>query len=298
MSDASREPFSDYLSRLDALGFRPSSARGQNFLLDPTLHRVIAEASGAGPRDVVLEIGVGLGFLTRELSTRAGAVVGVEIDERLHAVAGEDLAASKNVRLVLADALGGPGGCLPAAVEEALAAAAEGRDRLLVVGNLPYAASGPLLAELVARRQLPDVVVVLVQKELGDRLAAGPEQEDYGGLSALVQSVYAVERLRSVGAEVFRPRPKVASAIVRMTRRPDADRLDANDRRGLQVFLRALFGKRRKVLRTTLAEAAAAVSRPMPPVPAELLARRAETLDPDELVGLYRATAGRPGGSA
>lgn len=297
MSDAARESFPDYLRRLEALGFRPSSTRGQNFLLDPTLHRVIAEASGAGPNDVVLEIGVGLGFLTRELAPRAGAVVGVEIDERLFAIAGEDLAGTANVRLVLADALGGSGGSLPPAVVEAVDAALVGRERLLVVGNLPYAASGPLLAELAVRERLPDGITALVQKELGDRLAAGVEQEDYGGLSALLQSVYTVERLRTVGTEVFRPRPKVASAIVRLVRRPDASRLTAKDRRSLQIFLRTLFGKRRKVLRTTLAEAARAIGRSLPTLPAELLARRAETLGPDELVALFRATSEAAQGS-
>lgn len=296
MSETGRESFPDYLRRLEALGFRPSSTRGQNFLLDPTLHRVIAEASGAGPNDVVLEIGVGLGFLTRELAPRVGAVVGVEIDERLFAIAGEDLAASANVQLVLADALGGPGGSLPPSVVEAVEHALVGRDRLFVVGNLPYAASGPLLAELTARERLPDGITALVQKELGDRLAAGVDQDDYGGLSALLQSVYTVERLRTVGTEVFRPRPKVASAIVRLRLRPDAARLSATERRALQVFLRTLFGKRRKVLRTTLAEAANAIHRSVPPLPAELLARRAETLAPDELVALFRAThASAPG---
>ena len=92
MTASSRDPFRAYRARLEALGFRPSSARGQNFLLDPSLHRWIADTAGPGANDVVLEIGVGLGFLTRELAGRAGSVLGVEIDKRLFGVAGKELA--------------------------------------------------------------------------------------------------------------------------------------------------------------------------------------------------------------
>jgi 16S rRNA (adenine1518-N6/adenine1519-N6)-dimethyltransferase len=285
-----RDAFSDYRTRLDALGFKPSSVRGQNFLLDPNLHRVIADAADCGKNDLVLEVGVGLGFLTREIALRAGAVVGVEIDERLFQVASEDLKEHGNVHLVLADALGGPGGSLPQSVRDAIAERMPMGGSLLVVGNLPYAASGPLLAGLACGDRLPERIVALVQKELADRLAAPMGHEDYGGLSALLQSFYDVERLRTVGSEVFRPRPKVASAICRLRLAEDARSWTAADRRGLQGFLRALFGKRRKALRTMLAEAAAAIGAVMKDEPAELLQRRAESLSPAELIALYRRT--------
>ena len=289
VTDSARDSFANYRERLDALGFRPSSTRGQNFLLDPTLHRVIAGAAESSDRDVVLEIGVGLGFLTRELALVAGFVLGVEIDSRLHAVASEDLASFRNVEIVRADALSGPGGSLPEVVRTRLDQALTDREEFLVVGNLPYAASGPLLAELFCLPRLPDRIVVLVQRELGDRLAAKAGSEDYGGLSALLQSAYAVERLRTVGAEVFRPRPKVASAIVRLRRRADTDRFQPADRRALQQFVRVLFGKRRKVLRTTVTEAAAAIGSGFPDLPESVLQRRAETLAPDEMVELFHA---------
>lgn len=291
MSTESRDAFADYRARLDALGFKPSSVRGQNFLLDPTLHRVIADAAECGPADLVLEVGVGLGFLTRELAQRAAAVVGVEIDERLFSVAGEDLRVRHNVTLVLADALGGPGGSLPESVREALRARMQPRGAFLVVGNLPYAASGPLLAELACFDPLPDRIVVLVQKELGDRLAAKCGEDDYGGLSALLQTFYSVERLRTVGSEVFRPRPKVASAICRLRRRDTASSWTAVDRRLFQRFLRALFGKRRKALSTTFGEAAAAIDAAAPSLGHDLLRRRAESLTPEELVALFRLLA-------
>ncbi len=290
MSSAPRDTFADYRARLDALGFKPSSVRGQNFLLDPTLHRVIADAAECGPRDLVLEVGVGLGFLTRELADRAGFVVGVEIDDRLHQVASEDLRDRSNVALVLADALGGEGGSLPESVRVVLREKAPKDGAFLVVGNLPYSASGPLLAELACFETLPDRIVVLVQKELGDRLAAKCGDDDYGGLSALLQTYYVVERLRSVGSEVFRPRPKVASAICRMRRRDSASSWSAAQRRAMQLFLRSLFGKRRKALSTTLTEAAAAIGARAPTVAEPMQKRRAESLSPEELVLLFRLT--------
>lgn len=295
MSDAARDPFSQYKARLDAIGFRPSSTRGQNFLLDPTLHRWIAEAAAPTAADLVLEIGVGLGFLTRELAVRAGRVLGVEIDERLFEVASGELRSHGNCELLLADALGGAGGAIHPDVVAAIAAQLPAGGQLLVVANLPYAVSGPLLAELSCLDRAPDRIVVLVQRELGLRLAAGPSSKDYGGLAAQLQAAYAVEYLRTVGAEVFRPRPKVASAIVRLVRRRDAPLVDAADRRSFQAFVRVLFGKRRKVLRTTLAEAAAAIGRPMPGISGELSGRRAEELGPDQLVGLWRQVAGGGG---
>lgn len=294
---APRDPFAHYRARLAAAGFRPSSARGQNFLLDPTLHRWIAEAAAPGPRDVVLEIGVGLGFLTRELAARARTVVGVEIDERLVAVAGPELRALGNVALVTGDALGGPGRRLSPAVAEALAAALAGGGRLLVVANLPYSVSGPLLAELAQLPRVPDAAVVLLQRELAERCAAAPGSRAYGGLGALLQSAFTARVLRTVPPEVFRPRPKVASAVIRLERRTPLPLPEEACRQAFARFLRALFGQRRKTLRTTLPRALAAASAPgagglpgdLPAdLPADLLARRAEALGADELVALWR----------
>jgi len=291
VTTAGRDPFARYRERLDAVGFRPSSTRGQNFLLDPSLHRCIADAAAPRATDLVLEVGVGLGFLTRELAPRCAALVGVEIDDRLLAIARDELRPFANVELVLADAIGGDGGTLHPAVTAALAARQPADGAFLVVANLPYAASGPLLAELSCLHRAPDRIVVLVQRELAQRLAAAPGSSDYGGLAAQLQVGYAIEQLRTVGAEVFRPRPKVQSALLRLERRADAPVLPAAARRQFSAFARTLFGKRRKVLRTTLAEAAAAIGGQLPALGEALLARRAETLTPRELLDLWARTA-------
>lgn len=281
---AERDAFSVFRARLDALGFHPSSALGQNFLLDPSLHRWIAERAAPGAADTVVEIGVGLGFLTRELAARAGRVVAVEIDGRLFALARADLADLGNLEWVHGDALAGPGRSLHPAIAAAAPAAAGGE--LLVVANLPYAVSGPLLAELMALPHLPKRCVLLVQKELAQRVAAPCGAADYGGLSASVQALFTARSLRDVPPQVFRPRPKVTSAILELSRRDDAPLVGASavDRRGFAAFVRQLFQQRRKALRTTLPAAAAAVGCAPPALPAEVLAARAEAIAPDTLV--------------
>ena len=285
---APRDPFSRYRDQLAAVGFRPSTSRGQNFLLDASLHRWIAEQAGAGAQDTVVEIGVGLGFLTRELAVSAGRLLAVEIEPRLLEIARRELGDCERVEWLLADALGGPGRTLAPRICE-VAAAREGR--LLVVANLPYSVSGPLLAELAQLPDAPDRVVVLVQRELGQRLAAKVGHELYGGLSALVQSLFDVRSLRDVSPSVFRPRPKVWSSIIQLERRADvADALQPADaRRRFARFVRRLFGQRRKTLRTTVAAAAEELGLAPPPLPVDLAPRRAEELAPEQLLGLWQS---------
>jgi 16S rRNA (adenine1518-N6/adenine1519-N6)-dimethyltransferase len=288
---AERDPFSVLRARMDAIGFRPSSVLGQNFLLDPSLHRWIAERAAPTAADTVVEIGVGLGFLTRELAARAGRVVAVEIDDRLLQLAQEELAGVTNVHWVHGDALAGPGRTLHPEIVAAVAGVAAAGARCLVVANLPYAVSGPLLAELVALPAVPARCVLLVQKEMAQRVAAPPGGDDYGSLSALLQSVARVQVLRDVPPQVFRPRPKVVSAILEAVRDDAAPlaRAEAAERRAYAGFVRQLFQQRRKVLRTTLAAAAAAVGRQPPALAADLQNARAESLGPARLVELFRA---------
>ena len=293
MTDAGRDPFAHYRRELAAMGFRPSSARGQNFLLDPSLHRWIADAAAPAADDTVLEIGTGLGFLTRELAPRCARLIGVEVDRRLWSLGSRELAAHANVTLLCADALGGPDGQLHPDVVAAVSARAPGA-AFVVVANLPYAVSGPLLAELTCLAEPPQRAVVLVQKELGDRVAAGAATADYGGLSALVQSVFAVRQLRVVPPDVFRPRPKVASVVLRLDRHAQLALPAAVQRREFARFLRRLFQQRRKTLRSTLPPAAAAAGGALPAdLPPALLARRAEELDTGNLLDLWRQVAGR-----
>ncbi len=289
---AERQAFADYRARLEALGFQPSTTLGQNFLLDPTLHRWLADEAAVAATDTVVEIGVGLGFLTRELASRAGRVVGVEIDERLFAIARAELAGHTNVELVAGDALGGPGRSLRPEIAAAGLSARERGGLFVIVANLPYSISGPLLAEMVALPELPDRAVLLVQKEMAQRVAARPGTPDYGGLAVLVQSVFSARLLRLVPPEVFRPRPRVMSAVLGLSRRADAapTLVTAAARSEFARFVRRLFQQRRKAMRQTLPAAAGAIGRRAPDLP-ELARQRAEQLAPDEIVALWAACA-------
>jgi 16S rRNA (adenine1518-N6/adenine1519-N6)-dimethyltransferase len=283
-----RDPFQRYRDRMAAVGFRPSSTLGQNFLLDPSLHRWIAECAAPTAADTVVEIGVGLGFLTRELVARAGRVVGVELDARLLTIAQEELGAPGHLAWIAGDALGGAGRTLHPAILAALAEPVGTGGRRLVVANLPYAVSGPLLAELVAAEPAIDAAVLLVQKELAQRVAAAAGTPEYGGLSAAVQSTFRAELLRDVPPDVFRPRPKVVSAVLRLERHDDAIGGSAAERREFLTFVRHLFRQRRKALRTTLPAAAAAIGRQPPAVADSMLQQRAETIPPAVLVEWWR----------
>lgn len=291
-----REPFQRYLAKMAAAGFRPSSTLGQNFLLDPSLHRWLAERAAPTAADIVVEIGVGLGFLTRELAQHAKRVVGIEIDERLLSLTRDELRDVSNIEWILADALDGPGRSLLPAIAAAGQAAVVAGGRFLVVANLPYSVSGPLLAELAALDPLPARAVLLVQKEMAMRVAARPGTADYGGLSANVQAAFATQVLRDVSPQVFRPRPKVVSAVLQLDRRDDAAAALASgaSRRDFGTFVRQLFQQRRKVLRKTLAAAAAAVGK-LPPVLSEVeLQGRAEQVAPDVLIQWWQACRKAP----
>lgn len=287
-----RDPFASFLARMEAVGFRPSSVLGQNFLLDPSLHRFLADRAGPTAADTVVEIGVGLGFLTRELAARAGAVLAVEIDARLLQLAREDLGAAANITWVHADALSGPDRSLCPAIAAATPAAAGGRT--LVVANLPYSVSGPLLAELCALPQLPERCVLLVQKELAQRIAAPAGDPEYGGLAVQVQALYQARLVRDVGPQVFRPRPKVVSAVLALERRTDSPLVGRNGtaRRNFGVFVRQLFQQRRKALRTTLPAAATAAGHQPVAWEETLLAGRAEAATADVIAGWWRRSAG------
>jgi 16S rRNA (adenine1518-N6/adenine1519-N6)-dimethyltransferase len=282
-----RDPFSRYRDQLAAVGFKPSTSRGQNFLLDPSLHRWIAEQAGPTAADTVVEIGVGLGFLTRELAARAGKVLAVEIEPRLLAIAQRELQAHNNIEWLETDALSGPGRTL---AERIVAVAEACTGRLLIIANLPYSVSGPMLAELAQLSRLPDRIVVLVQKELGQRLAASHGSGTYGGLSGLVQSMFVTRSLRDVAPAVFRPRPNVWSSVIGLDRRSDLAMAlsPAPARRRFALFLRKLFGQRRKTLRRTFALACEALERPGVGLREDWVQQRAEQLSPEELVQLWQ----------
>ena len=245
-----------------------------------TLDRV-ASAAGAGPGDLVLEVGAGLGGLTARLAATGAEVAAVEVDRALAAFLRAAFAEEPRVRVVEADALDGRGG-----LSAELLAALEGRARVRVAANLPYSIATPLLLALLRREPPPDDFVIMVQREVADRLTAVPSTPAYGPLSVLVQCVARPRRLFAVPPGAFHPAPDVSSAVVRVTPDP-ALRRAAGDLDRLERVVHAAFGLRRKTLANALEKGGvdpAALAR------AGLDGRRrAETLSPAEFLLLAGA---------
>jgi 16S rRNA (adenine1518-N6/adenine1519-N6)-dimethyltransferase len=223
-------------------GARPSQARGQNFVVDPNTVRRVARLADIGPGDRVVEVGAGVGSLTVALAETGAAVTAIEVDRRLLAALGEALAGS-GVRIVEGDALrldwtGLLGG-----------------DEWVLVANLPYNIATPLVAQLLDEVPAIDRMVVMVQREVGERLAAGVGDEAYGAVSVKVASWGSARVLGRVPASVFWPEPSVESALVEIRRDPpevQAEKLAGVDRGWLERLVRAGFGQRRKMLRRSL----------------------------------------------
>lgn len=246
-----------YLSkRLAAAGLRPVSRFGQNFLIDLNLVDLIAKSAELQKTDVVLEIGTGVGSLTTRLSDQAGAVLTVEIDNNLHQLASEELEGRTNVKLIHGDALHNKNSLRPEIMEHVRDAHGRlgGEGRFLLVANLPYNIATPIISNLLHEVPTPDVMVVTIQKELGDRIAAEPGNKDYGALSVWVQSLCDVEVVRVLPPTVFWPRPKVHSSILRLKHQPDRREKFA-DLTHFHATTRALFFHRRKFLRSVVISA-------------------------------------------
>ncbi|MFC4425390.1 16S rRNA (adenine(1518)-N(6)/adenine(1519)-N(6))-dimethyltransferase RsmA [Deinococcus navajonensis] len=213
-------------------GLRPTKSLGQNFLIDGNILRAIAEAGGAQPEVPVLEVGPGLGVLTREIAGRGAQVTALEKDERLRPVLAETLAGLK-VNVIWGDALDFDYATLPAGTR--------------VIANLPYYITGVLLSRFM---QAPGVVsaTVLVQKEVGQRLAARPGEDAYGFLSALAALYGTVKHVRDVPKGAFLPAPDVTSSVIRL----DFDRTRPAPEPALLKFVEAALHHRRKTLRNNL----------------------------------------------
>lgn len=250
-----------YLRNLfEERGLKPKNKLGQSFLIDLNLLDVLVQAAELSKDDIVLEVGTGTGSLTVRLAQAARAVVGIEIDPAFVALTEEATAAQTNVLLVQTDVLKGKNvlhprvlGALHDVIRRSNAApGTEGPGRLKLVANLPFAVATPLIGNLL-RTDLPiERMVVAVQWEIAERLAAQPGTKAYSALSVLVQSVADVEILRRLPPSVFWPRPQVASAFVRI--KPDAaKRQRVGDVVRFRSFLRDLYVHRRKNLRGALA---------------------------------------------
>ncbi len=256
------------------MSIRPKKELGQHFLADENILGVIGRLAELSPADVVLEIGAGMGVLTVFLADRVARVVSVELDRELSQTLDERLAGRPNVEVHYGDALD-------------LDLAALAPDAHKLVANLPYNVATPIVVESLDG--LPGIQrwCVMVQREVADRFFAAPSTKAYGAVSVLVQLSARRTGFHAISRGVFRPQPKVDSALVAFERTALPD-----DFPRIKTVVEASFAHRRKTLANSLelsgvasrdeaGEALAAIARPP--------ATRAEELSPAEFVGLTQA---------
>jgi len=226
---------------LDRHGVRPSRALGQNFVVDPNTVRRVVRLAGVQAGDQVVEVGAGMGALTLALAESGAQVTAVERDRHLLPVLEEVLEhADPRPTIVAADAL-----------HLDWAAVLDGADRWHLVANLPYNVATPLVLDLLDHVPAIDRMLVMVQREVGERLSAAPGTKAYGIPSVKVAYWAEAALVGRVPANVFWPRPKVESVLVRIERRPEP--ATSADPDALFALVRAGFGHRRKMLRGALA---------------------------------------------
>jgi len=281
---------------------RPSRGKpklGQHFLIDPSAAVRIADSLGDVSHRTVLEIGPGRGALTSLLARRARRVIAIELDRVLAAQLRMNFALAPNVEIIEGDILAidfdtifgpKPGSTRPGMNHQP--------ERAQVVGNVPYFITSDILLRLFAFRRYFETVVLTVQREVADRLAAQPGKSEYGLLSATAQLYARVENLFSLPPGSFVPPPKVHSSVLRLTIEPQQEKLGVMGDAFID-FLRLSFGQKRKTLWNNLkaqydgaelkrALAAASVK---PTV-------RAETLSLPQSAAIFRALRGQNGDSA
>ena len=228
--------------RLLARGIKPRKKWGQNFLTRPEIAEKIVDAAGVTAHDTVVEIGPGAGALTGLLTQRAHKVIAIEFDNGLADLLTEDLGDLPRLSILNGDVL-----------EQDLGALLAEGEKAIVVGNVPYAITTPILEWLIAQRQHVAHGVVLVQREYAARLAAAPNTEDYGSLTVFARYYLRLEPLFHVPPGAFWPKPLVESTLVKLRFRTEPP-VEVPDEQRLFTIVRAAFGQRRKTLNNALAE--------------------------------------------
>lgn len=229
---------------LKKYGFSFKKSLGQNFLIDPNvLHNIVSHAK-LTKESAAIEIGPGIGALTEHLARTAGQVVAFEIDQRLLPVLKDTLSPYDNVEIVHSD-------ILKANVLDVMQEKLAGFKDVMVVANLPYYVTTPILIKLLMERLPIRGMVVMMQKEVADRITASPSTKAYGSLSIAIQYYMKAEIAMTVPKTVFIPQPNVDSAVIKLTRHETAP-VSVQDEEFLFTVSRSSFAQRRKTILNNL----------------------------------------------
>jgi 16S rRNA (adenine1518-N6/adenine1519-N6)-dimethyltransferase len=295
-SELPRQTLSYLRNLLAERGIKPKGKLGQNFLIDLNVLDLVVRTAELTHDDLVLEVGSGTGTLTSRLAQAAGAVVTVDVDPAFYLLTSELMLSQPNVRPMQADALRTKNEINPT-----IFTALDDQARQFhcthrkLVANLPYVVATPVICNLLISPMPFDLMVVMVQWEIAERMTALPNTNAYSSLAVLVQSLADVTIIRRLAPTVFWPKPQVESAIVKIA--PNAEkRAKVGDVQKFRTFLRDLYSHRRKNLRGALAGWPSG-KREKPDVDRKLAeigidgSQRAETLDIEQHLRLCAAFA-------
>lgn len=220
---------------------------GQNFLIDPNILRKIVSQAGLTKDSAAIEIGPGIGALTEHLARDAGKVLAFEIDQRLLPVLADTLSPYDNVKVIHSD-------ILKADVEKAIQEELAGFEDIMVVANLPYYVTTPIILKLLLEKLPIRGMVVMLQKEVAERITAKPGTKAYGSLSIAIQYYTEADYAMTVPKSVFMPQPNVDSAVIRMIKRPEPI-VNVIDEDFFFLVTRGSFVQRRKTILNNLQSA-------------------------------------------
>lgn len=231
---------------LASYGLNPKKHLGQNFLIDRNVLAKIIEAAGISARDLVVEIGTGLGALTLELAASGAQVVTIEVDKTLNDIHREVFAAFPNITKIEADVL-------KTDIEDLALSRGNNRETYKVCANLPYYITTPVIFKLLESCPSLSTAILMVQREVAQRILAPPGGKEYGLLTVMANYYARWEMVSRVPATCFWPKPEVESALIRMTPLTFEQRVAVGNVDNFKKLVKIAFNQRRKMLANTLA---------------------------------------------
>ena len=229
--------------------FKTAKSLGQNFVTDPAVTEGIIEAAGAGPKDLVIEVGPGLGVITSKAAAGCGKLVAIEIDKKLLPILAETVGWQPNVKILNEDIL--QADLAKIVAEEKILPDGSTAENVRLIGNLPYYITTPILNKLMALPGLFTSLTIMVQKEVAEKMMAAPGAKNYGVISIHVQYFCEIEYIMDVPKEVFLPQPKVDSSVLTLHVRKQPA-VQPRDEELFFELVKAGFSQRRKTLSNSL----------------------------------------------